>query len=39
MAVLKEATISYPPGVPQLLKVSEFAGELQFLAAARDLAQ
>ena len=37
MAVSKEATISYPPGVPQLLKMSdaEFAGELQFLAAVK----
>ena len=35
--MLKETTISYPQGVPQLLKMSdaEFAGELQFLAAVK----
>lgn len=37
MTMLKEAMISYPKGVPQLLKMSdaEFAGELQFLAAVK----
>ena len=37
MTMLKETTISYPQGVPQLLKMSdaEFAGELQFLAAVK----
>lgn len=35
--MLKEATITYPQGVPQLLKMSdaEFAGELRFLAAVK----
>ena len=35
--MLKETTITYPKGVPQLLKMSdaEFAGELQFLAAVK----
>jgi predicted HTH domain antitoxin len=35
--MLKETTITYPQGVPQLLKMSdaEFAGELQFLAAVK----
>jgi predicted HTH domain antitoxin len=35
--VLKEATITYPQGVPQSLKMSdaEFAGEVQFLAAVK----
>ncbi len=35
--MLKEATVTYPQGVPQLLKMSdaEFAGELTFLAAAK----
>jgi predicted HTH domain antitoxin len=37
MTMLKETTITYPQGVPQLLKMSdaEFASELQFLAAAK----
>jgi predicted HTH domain antitoxin len=35
--MLKEATVTYPQGVPQLLKMSdaEFAEELRFLAAAK----
>lgn len=35
--MLKETTITYPQGVPQLLKMSdaEFASELQFLAAVK----
>jgi predicted HTH domain antitoxin len=35
--MLKEATIPYPQGVPQLLKMSddEFADELRFLAAVK----
>jgi predicted HTH domain antitoxin len=35
--MLKEMTITYPQGVPQLLKMSdtEFAGEMQFLAAVK----
>jgi predicted HTH domain antitoxin len=35
--MLKEATITYPQGVPQLLKMSdaEFASELRFLAAVK----
>lgn len=35
--MLKEATITYPQGVPQLLKMSdtEFAAELRFLAAVK----
>lgn len=35
--MLKETTITYPKGVPQLLKMSdaEFASELQFLAAVK----
>jgi predicted HTH domain antitoxin len=33
----KQATISYPAGLPQILKLSdrEFADELRFLAAAK----
>jgi hypothetical protein len=35
--MLKETTITYPQGVPQLLKMSdaEFAGELQFFPAVK----
>ena len=35
--MLKEATVPYPQGVPQLLKMSddEFADELRFLAAVK----
>jgi predicted HTH domain antitoxin len=35
--MLKEARITYPQGVPQLLKLSdaEFADEMQFLAAVK----
>jgi len=35
--MLKETMVSYPQGVPQLLKMSddEFAEELRFLAAAK----
>jgi len=35
--MLKETTVTYPQGVPQLLKMSdaEFADELRFLAAAK----
>lgn len=36
-STIKKATISYPSGVPQTLKMSdsEFVDELQFLAAAK----
>jgi predicted HTH domain antitoxin len=35
--MMKEAIVPYPPGVPQILKMSdaEFAEELRFLAAAK----
>ena len=35
--MLKETTVTYPQGVPQLLKMSdaEFADELRFLAAVK----
>jgi predicted HTH domain antitoxin len=35
--MLKEATVTYPQGLPQLLKMSddEFADELRFLAAVK----
>jgi predicted HTH domain antitoxin len=35
--MLKEAIVTYPPGVPQLLKMSDadFADELRFLAAVK----